>query len=84
VLGNFAPQVIVGQAPTEAPVTPTNTALPPGSLPSATPRAEPLPLADGATRALDTRQTAGVALLASGGVLFVIAIALLLRDERSD
>jgi len=84
VLGNFAPQVIVGQAPTEPPLTPTNTALPPGSLPSATPRAEPLPAVDGATRELDTRQTAGVALLASGGVLFVIAIALLLRDERSD
>src|SRR5690606_28091539 len=57
-LGNFAPQVIVRQAPTDAAVTPTNTALAPGSLPSATPRAEPLPLAEGATGALDTRETA--------------------------
>lgn len=81
LLGNVAPQVIVGQAPTEVSVTRTNTPLPPGSLPSATPRPAPQAPTEPSETRVDETETLGVVLLASGGALLLIAIGLLLRQR---
>ena len=81
LLGNVAPQVIAAQPTTAPPGTPTHTPLPPGSLPSVTPRpAPPAPIDSGAAR-LDQTETLGVALLVARGALRLIAIGLLLRQR---
>lgn len=80
LLGNVAPQVIVMQAPPTQRLAPTSTPLPPGSLPSVTPRAvSSLPVPARAEAPLDRTATLGVVLLASGGALLLIALGLLLR-----
>lgn len=80
LLGNVAPQVIVMQAPPTQRLAPTNTPLPPGSLPSVTPRAiAAAPVPASAEAPLDRTATLGVVLLASGSALLLIALGLLLR-----
>lgn len=80
LLGNVAPQVIVMQAPPTQRLAPTNTPLPPGSLPSATPRvAAAAPVPSSAEAPLDRTATLGAVLLVSGGALLLIALGLLLR-----
>ncbi|MCC6799717.1 MAG: hypothetical protein IT325_06350 [Anaerolineae bacterium] len=80
LLGNVAPQVIVMQAPPTQRLAPTSTPLPPGSLPSVTPRAVSSPPVPARAEApLDRAATLGVVLLASGGALLLIALGLLLR-----
>lgn len=81
ILGNVAPQVIVAQPTTAQPGAPTNTPLPPGSLPSVTPRPAPPAPAESDAARVDETETLGAALLASGGALLLIAIGLLLRQR---
>ncbi|MCZ7540564.1 MAG: hypothetical protein M5U29_11770 [Anaerolineae bacterium] len=68
------------QAPPTQRLAPTNTPLPPGSLPSATPRvAAAAPVPPSAEAPLDRTATLGAVLLVSGGALLLIALGLLLR-----
>jgi len=81
LLGNVAPQVIVVQPTTAPPGTPTHTPLPPGSLPSVTPRPAPAAPVESSAASLDQTEMLGVALLVAGGALLLIAIGLLLRQR---